>query len=164
MVEPLSALLMIICSFTFRLCRVCLCSLVRLSVFVCVMLVNLFDISFVVSSINVLRRGLGIGFVVAFEVVFFGMNLFRVFFGLYVSVGFVLWSSGMVFFLHCMLSCLLTDYTRKTPIGVTHARAAKRERRQLASAAVTLLYRSLTQHLKRLALTWHYQGFAEYLR
>ena len=35
---------------------------------------------------------------VAFEVVFFGMNLFRVFFGLYVSVGFVLWSSGIVFF------------------------------------------------------------------
>ena len=81
MVEPLSALLMIICSFTFRLCRASLCSLVRLSVFVCVMLGNLFDISFVVSSINVLRRGLGIGFVVAFEVVFFGMNLFRVFFG-----------------------------------------------------------------------------------
>ena len=95
MVEPLSALLMIICSFTFRLCRASLCSLVRLSVFVCVMLGNLFDISFVVSSINVLRRGLGIGFVVAFEVVFFGMNLFRVFFGLYVSVGFVLWSSGI---------------------------------------------------------------------
>ena len=107
MVEPLSALLMIICSFTFRLCRASLCSLVRLSVFVCVMLGNLFDISFVVSSINVFRRGLGIGFVVAFEVVFFGMNLFRVFFGLYVSVGFVLWSSGIVFFLHCMLSCLL---------------------------------------------------------
>ena len=49
MVEPLSALLMIICSFTFRLCRASLCSLVRLSVFVCVMLGNLFDISFVVS-------------------------------------------------------------------------------------------------------------------
>ena len=34
----------------------------------------------------------------------------------------------------------LTDYTRKTPIGVTHARAAKRERRQFVSAAVALLY------------------------
>ena len=102
MVEPLSALLMIICSFTFRLCRASLCSLVRLSVFVCVMFGNLFDISFVISSINVFRRGLGVGFVV----VFFGMNLFRVFLGLYVSVGFVLWSSGIAFFLHCMLSCL----------------------------------------------------------
>ena len=111
MVEPLSALLMIIYSFTFRLCRAILCSLVRLSVFVCVMLGNLFDISFVVSSINVLRRGLGIGFVVAFEVIFLGMNLFRVFFGLYVSVGFVLWSSGRVFFLHCMLSCLLRPFS-----------------------------------------------------
>ena len=73
MAEPLSALLMIICSFTFRLCRASLCSLVRLFVFVCVMLGNLFDISFVVSSINVLRRGLGIGFVVAFEVIFLGI-------------------------------------------------------------------------------------------